>query len=296
MRCVRRPARSSRWSAAPDFSLHNQFNRAWQAHRQPGSSFKIYDYTAAIDSGIPASTIIDDSPVSYPMGDGTQWSPMDDDNSYMGAITLRQALIFSRNVVAVKLAERVGLDRIIDYAHRMGVTSPLEANLSLALGSIGHHGARSSQRVLDARKSRPARRSDAVSHREGFAWAARCSTIAFPQPTDVVSAGTAYIMTSMFEDVITHGTGYPNAVIGRPAAGKTGTTSNFRDAWFVGYTPDLVAAVWLGNDDYTPMVESYGGNIPARIWARFMKAALAGTPPHDFPFPSEEIAKSRRLR
>ncbi len=119
------------------FSLRNQFNRAWQAHRQPGSSFKIYDYTAAIDEGIPASTIIDDSPVSYPMGDGTQWSPMDDDNSYMGAITLRQALVFSRNIVAVKLAERVGLDRIIDYAHRMGVTSPLEANLSLALGSSG---------------------------------------------------------------------------------------------------------------------------------------------------------------
>ena len=98
-------------------------------------------------------------------------------------------------------------------------------------------------------------------------------------------------MTSMLEDVINHGTGYPNAVIGRPAAGKTGTTSNFRDAWFVGYTPDLVTAVWLGNDNYTPMNESYGGNIPARIWARFMKAALAGTPQHDFPFPADEVAK-----
>ena len=98
-------------------------------------------------------------------------------------------------------------------------------------------------------------------------------------------------MTSIFEDVINHGTGYPNAVIGRPAAGKTGTTSNFRDAWFVGYTPDLVAAVWLGNDDYTPMVESYGGNVPARIWARFMKAALAGTPARDFAFPADEVAK-----
>jgi penicillin-binding protein 1A len=112
-----------------------------------------------------------------------------------------------------------------------------------------------------------------------------------PQATDVVSAGTAYIMTSILEDVIAHGTGYPNAVIDRPAAGKTGTTSNFRDAWFVGYTPDLVTAVWLGNDNYTPMNESYGGNIPARIWARFMKAALANTPKHEFPFPSDEVAK-----
>jgi penicillin-binding protein 1A len=272
------------------FTLRNQFNRAWQAHRQPGSSFKIYDYTAAIDEGIPASTIIADTAVSYPMGDGTSWSPMDDDNSYMGAITLREALTMSRNIVAVKLAERVGLDRVIDYAHRMGVTSPLEANLSLALGSSG-------VTPLD-QAAGYATLADQGLHIDPTPFRvvkdALGSTVLddrFPQATDVVSAGTAYIMTSMFEDVINHGTGYPNAVIGRPAAGKTGTTSSFRDAWFVGYTPDLVAAVWLGNDDYTPMVESYGGNVPARIWARFMKAALAGTPPHEFPYPSEEIAK-----
>jgi penicillin-binding protein 1A len=272
------------------FSLNNQFNRAWQARRQPGSSFKIYDYTAAIDEGIPASTVIDDSPVSYPMGDGTQWSPMDDDDSFMGPVSLRTALMLSRNVVAVKLAERVGLDRIIDYAHRMGVTSPLEANLSLALGSSGIT-------VLD-QASGYATLADQGLHIDPSPFRlvkdSLGSTVLddrFPQATDVVSAGTAYIMTSMFEDVINHGTGYPNAVIGRPAAGKTGTTSSFRDAWFVGYTPDLVAAVWLGNDDYTPMVESYGGNVPARIWAKFMKAALAGTPPREFPYPSEELAK-----
>ncbi len=272
------------------FTLRNQFNRAWQAHRQPGSSFKIYDYTAAIDEGIPASTIIDDSPVSYPMGDGTQWSPMDDDDSYMGPITLRQALAQSRNIVAVKLAERVGLDRIIDYAHRMGVTSPLEANLSLALGSSG-------VTVLD-QASGYATLADQGLHVDPTPFRLVKDSLGavalddrFPQAVDVVSAGTAYIMTSMFEDVIKHGTGYPNAVIDRPAAGKTGTTSDFRDAWFVGYTPDLVTAVWLGNDDYTPMNESYGGNIPARIWARFMRAALAGTPPHDFPYPAEELAK-----
>ncbi|HEY1869259.1 MAG TPA: PBP1A family penicillin-binding protein, partial [Candidatus Cybelea sp.] len=272
------------------FTLNNQFNRAWQAHRQPGSSFKIYDYTAAIDEGIPASSIIDDSPVSYPMGNGTSWSPMDDDNSYMGAISLREALTMSRNIVAVKLAERVGLDRVIDYARRMGVTSPLEANLSLALGSSG-------VTVLD-QATGYATLADQGLHIDPTPFRIVKDSIGstvlddrFPQATDVVSAGAAYIMTSIFEDVINHGTGYPNAVIGRPAAGKTGTTSSFRDAWFVGYTPDLVAAVWLGNDDYTPMVESYGGNVPARIWARFMKAALAGTPPHEFPYPAEEIAK-----
>jgi penicillin-binding protein 1A len=272
------------------FSLHDQFNRAWQARRQPGSSFKIYDYTAAVDAGMPVSTVIDDSPVSYPMGDGTQWSPQDDDHSYMGAITLREALVMSRNIVAVKLAERVGLDRVIDYAHRMGVTSPLEANLSLALGS-------SVVTVLDQASGYSTLAAQGL-HVDPTPFRIVKDSLGtnllddrFPQAVDVVSAGTAFIMTSVFEDVIKRGTGYPNAIIGRPAAGKTGTTSDFRDAWFVGYTPDLVAAVWLGNDDYTPMVESYGGNVPARIWARFMKAALAGTPPHDFPFPADEVAK-----
>jgi penicillin-binding protein 1A len=272
------------------FSLENQFNRAWQARRQPGSSFKIYDYTAAIDSGIPASTVIDDSPISYPMGDGTMWTPMDDDHSYMGAVSLRTALEYSRNIVAVKLAERVGLDRVIDYAHRMGVTAPLEANLSLALGSSGIS-------VLDQASGYSTLANQGL-HVDPTPFRMVKDSLGsvvldnrYPTATDVVSAGTAYIMTSMFEDVINHGTGYPNAVIGRPAAGKTGTTSNFRDAWFAGYTPDLVAVVWLGNDDYTPMNESYGGNIPARIWARFMKAALAHTPPHDFPYPADEVAK-----
>ncbi len=180
---------------------------------------------------------------------------------------------------------------MIDYAHRMGVTSPLEANLSLALGS-------SVLTVLDQASGYSTLANQGL-HVDPTPFRLVKDSLGsivlddrFPQANDVVSAGTAYIMTSIFEDVINHGTGYPNAIIGRPAAGKTGTTSDFRDAWFVGYTPDLVAAVWLGNDDYTPMNESYGGNIPARIWARFMKAALAGTPPHEFPFPADEVAKA----
>lgn len=272
------------------FSLDNQFNRAWQAHRQPGSSFKAYVYTAAIDSGMPPSTVIDDSPVSYPMGDGTTWSPRNDDNSYMGPITLRTALAQSRNVVAVKLLEEVGVDRVIQYAHRMGVSSPLEPNLSLALGTSvitpldqatgyatladqGIHVASSPFRVV----------KDSLGN--------TVLDNQYPEQTEVVSAGTAYIMTTMMEDVINHGTGYPNAIIGRPAAGKTGTTSDFRDAWFVGFTPDLVAAVWIGNDNYHPMNESYGGNIPARIWARFMKGALEKVAKHDFVFPGDEVKK-----
>ena len=276
-----------------NFSLDNQFNRAWQAHRQPGSSFKAYVYTAAIDSGMPPTTLVDDSPVGYPMGDGSTWYPKDDDNRYLGSVTLREALALSRNIVAVKLTEEVGLDRIIEYAHRMGVTAPLEANLSLALGSSGIS-------PLDQASGYSTLANQGI-HIDPTAIRLVHDSLGntvldnqYPPTTDVVSAGTAYIMTSMLEDVINHGTGYPNAVIGRPAAGKTGTASDFRDAWFVGYTPDLVAAVWLGNDDYTRMNESYGGNIPARIWAKFMKAALLGVPKHDFPFPSDEVVKVAR--
>jgi penicillin-binding protein 1A len=275
---------------AGPFSLRNQFNRAWQTRRQPGSSFKAYVYTAAIDSGMPPTATIDDSPISYPMGDGTRWAPKDDDNRFLGPITLRYALAQSRNVVAVKLAQQIGIDRVIEYAQRMGVKAPLEANLSLALGTSG-------VAPLD-QAAGYATLANAGIHidptpirivRDSFGTPVLDNS--YPQQTEVVSAGTAYVVTSMLESVINEGTGYPNAQIGRPAAGKTGTTTDFRDAWFVGFTPDLVAAVWIGNDDYHRMNESYGGNIPARIWARFMKAALAKTPKHDFVQPAGEVRR-----
>ncbi len=275
---------------AGGFTLKNQFNRAWQALRQPGSSFKAYVYTAAIDSGMPATSEVEDSPVSYPMGDGTQWRPMDDDFRFYGPMTLRYALAQSRNVVAVKLAQQVGVDRVIAYAHRMGVRAPLEANLSLALGS-------SVVTPLD-QAAGYATLANAGIHidpsplrlvRDPYGSAILDNRV--PAETEVFGAGTAYVVTSMLESVIKEGTGYPNAEIGRPAAGKTGTTSDFRDAWFVGYTPDLVTAVWIGNDDYHRMNESYGGNVPARTWARFMIAAHAKIPKHDFVYPSAEVRK-----
>jgi penicillin-binding protein 1A len=172
----------------------------------------------------------------------------------------------------------------------MGVRAPLEANLSLALGS-------SVVSPLD-QATGYATIADQGIHidpspirlvRDAFGTPVLDNRV--PQEQEVISAGTAYVVTSMLESVIKEGTGYPNADIGRPAAGKTGTTSNFRDAWFVGFTPDLVTAVWLGNDDYRAMSESFGGNVPARTWARFMKAALAKTPKHDFTYPSSEVRK-----
>jgi penicillin-binding protein 1A len=277
---------------ATPFSLTNQFNRAWQSRRQPGSSFKAYVYTAEIDAGHPPTTIVEDTPVSYPMGNGTRWAPMDDDLRFLGAMTLRSALTNSRNVVAVKLAQDLGIERVVEYAHRMGVTAYLDPTLSLALGSSGVS-------PLDQAAGYATLANQGVHIvpspikivRDSFGTPVLDNT--FPQRTEVVSAGVAYVMTSMLESVIAEGTGYPNAVIGRPAAGKTGTTSAFRDAWFVGYTPDLAVAVWIGNDDNSPMNESFGGNIPARIWARFMKKALEKVKPHDFVLPVGEVRRVR---
>jgi penicillin-binding protein 1A len=217
---------------------------------------------------------------------------MDDDNRFLGAVTLRYALAQSRNVVAVKLAQDLGIDRIIEYAKRMGVTAPLGSNLSLALGSSGIS-------PLDQAAGYATLANQGIHitpspiHVVRDALGTPVLDNSYPQQTEVVSAGVAYIVTSMMESVINEGTGYPNAVIGRPAAGKTGTTSSFVDAWFVGFTPDLVAAVWIGNDDNSRMNESYGGNVPARIWARFMKQALAKTPKHDFVMPAGEVRKVR---
>lgn len=275
---------------AGGFSLKSQFNRAWQARRQPGSSFKAFVYTTAIDNGMTATSIVEDTPISYPMGDGTQWKPMDDDGRFLGKMTLRYALAQSRNVVAVKVAEKIGIDRVVQYAKRMGIKEPLEPNLSLALGSsvvspldmaAGYATLANGGIHIDPSPLRLVRDSLGTIVLDNR----------FPQQAEVIGAGTAYIVTTMLQSVISEGTGYPNAVIDRPAAGKTGTTSDFRDAWFVGFTPDLVTAVWIGNDDYHRMNESYGGNIPARVWARFMRKALAKTPKNDFIQPINEVQR-----
>ena len=274
---------------AEPFSVTHQFNRAWQARRQPGSSFKVFVYTAAIDQGDTPITEVDDSPVSYPAGDGTMWSPQDDDHRFYGPMTLRHALAQSRNVVAVKLMQQFGVDRVIQYAKRMGVNEPLGEDLSLALGT-------SVVSPLDMASGYATLANGGV-HVEPTALRIVHDSLGstlldhtYPQETEVVSTATAYVMTSMLQSVIKEGTGYPNAVLDRPAAGKTGTTSDFHDAWFVGYTADdLVAAVWVGNDDNHPMNESYGGDVPAKTWAYFMKHALAHAPKHDFPIPAGDV-------
>ena len=274
------------------FSAKSQFNRAWQARRQPGSSFKGYVYSAAVDRGIPVSSIVADTPITLTAGDGTDYKPTDDDHRWMGNITLRRAFALSRNVVAVKLAQQIGIDTVIDYAHKMGITEDLEPDLSLALGTAVVSPldmASGYSTIADGGVYTPPTGIRFVTDKYG-------SIILdnrYPQRRVALSSGTAYIMTSLMESVIQAGTGYPNAIIGRPAAGKTGTTSDFRDAWFVGFVPQLTAAVWVGNDDYSKMYESYGGNVPARIWASFMTRALASVKAEDFASQPPDIQDVR---
>jgi penicillin-binding protein 1A len=274
------------------FSAKSQFNRAWQARRQPGSSFKGYVYSAAVDRGIPVSSIFADTPITLPAGDGTDYKPTDDDHRFLGNMTLRRAFALSRNVVAVKLAQQIGIDIVIDYAHKMGITEDLQPDLSLALGTAvvspldmvsGY------STIADGGVYTPPTGIRFVTDKYGSI----IRDDRYPQRRVALSSGTAFIMTTMMESVIQAGTGYPNAIIGRPAAGKTGTTSDFRDAWFVGFVPQLTAAVWVGNDDYSKMFESYGGNVPARIWASFMKRALADVKAQDFAAQPPDVQEVR---
>jgi len=257
---------------------NTQLNRASMAHRSPGSTFKPFVYVAAIDNGYSPYSIIDDSPVQY-----GSWRPQNDDRRFHGPITLTAALTGSVNVATVKLAEQVGIDKVREYAQRMGIESltPQDNNLALALG-----GTQKGLTPLEmatayatlangGMKVKPVCVSK-VEDRNGNILEEN-----FPSHTSVLNQQTAYTVTSMLENVINSGTG-KRANIGRPAAGKTGTTDDYKDAWFVGYTPDLVAAVWMGHDNPKPMPGMYGGIVPAKLWADFMREALANVPPKNF--------------
>lgn len=270
------------------FSAKSQFDRAWQARRQPGSSFKGFVYSTAVDRGVPVSTIYNDSRVTYPAGDGSDYTPSDDDHRYLGPVTLRKAFELSRNIVAVELAHDIGIDNVIDYANRMGITEDLQPDLSLALGTAVVSPLEMVSGYSTIADGGIYTQPTGIRYVEDK-YGSIIYDARFPERRVAMSAGAAFIMTTMMEGVIQEGTGYPNAIIGRPAAGKTGTTSDFRDAWFVGFTPQLAASVWVGNDDYSKMYESYGGNVPARIWARFMRNALAGQKVEDFESPPPDV-------
>ncbi len=264
---------------------NSQFNRALQSRRQPGSSFKPFVYYTAFASGryTPDSTI-KDSPVQYRDGSG-YYRPKNYGGRFAGTMTLRTSLMQSQNVPAVKLGQAVGLDNVIDVARKLGIESPLQPVISLPLGSVG---------------VKPLEMAGAYATFANNGWHSDPTFIVRvsnsqgdllldnqPQPRLVLNQWAVASLNSVLQGVVQSGTGTA-AQIGRPAAGKTGTTSSERDVWFVGYVPQLATAVWIGNDDYRPLGSGVtGGGFAAPVWRQFMLKALNNQPVQQFPAPSQ---------
>ena len=260
----------------------DQFNRATMAERQPGSAFKPFVFAAALENKFTPSTVIDDSPMK--VGD---WSPQNYNRTFNGKVTLRYVAEQSLNVPTVKIAQKLGIDKPIYYAQEMGISSFVldgpqnDRNLSTALGGltkgvtplelVSAYGTFANKGV----------HVDPVAVTKVLDRNGKVLEQAEPKQRSVISEQSAAELTDMLQGVIQKGTG-TRANIGRPAAGKTGTTSDYHDAWFVGYTPDLVAGVWIGSDDNSSLGGMSGGLTPAVIWKAFMSKALASTPPKNF--------------
>jgi penicillin-binding protein 1A len=263
----------------------SQFNRAIQATRQPGSAFKPIIYTTAIASGMTPASIIIDAPVIKEVATEQEyWKPENYSQKFYGPTTLRTALTHSRNLVTIRLLDKIGVPAVLDYAKRLGITSPLAPYLSLALGSSGvtlveltaAYGVFATggmyvppvfiTKIVDAQ--------------------GKVLEEHFPEARRSISPEVAYVMTSLLEGVIQHGTGRRVRILGRPAAGKTGTTNDFRDAWFIGYTPEVITGVWVGIDDRTTLgYHETGARAASPIWLEFMQEAMRGRPITDFAIP-----------
>ncbi len=268
-----------------DFNL-SKFNRATQALRQVGSSFKPYVYTAAIDRGATPDDTILDAPISFPMPTGPAYEPHNYDEKFEGMITLRRALAQSRNIPALKLADSIGIKVVIDYAHRFGITSNIPPYLPVALGAaeVTPMEQTSAYSVFpnDGVHITP-RYITKVTDYEG-----RTLEENFPDVRDAVSARTARTMTAMLREVVLHGTGIAASSLKYPLAGKTGTTNNFTDAWFVGFSPSITCGVWVGYDEKKFLgARETGARAALPIWMDFMKTALAGKDPGEFQPPPD---------
>jgi penicillin-binding protein 1A len=274
-----------------DFNI-SKFNRATQALRQVGSSFKPYVYTAIIDQGGSPDDTILDAPITFQTPSGP-YSPHNYDNKFEGTITLRRALAQSRNIPALKLADRIGIKTVIDYTRRFGITSNIPAYLPVALGSA---------------EITPLEQTSAFSvfPNDGVHVAPRYITKVtdyegrileedFSDIKDAISSHTARIMTSMLREVVLHGTAAAAAKMPYPLAGKTGTTNDFTDAWFIGFSPSLTCGVWIGYDEKKGLGDKEtGGHAALPVWMQFMNTALAGKDPGEFqtaPSPAAAVAR-----
>ena len=264
-----------------DYAL-TEFNRATQAERQTGSSFKPYVYTTAIEEGAKPDDIIVDAPVSF-----GSYSPHNYENDYKGAMTLTNAFAESRNIPAVKLAARVGIRKVIEMAHKFGVTSDIPAYLPIALGAaeITLQEQVTSYSVFpnDGIRVRP-RLIRKVTNSDGITlWEDA------PAVDQIVNQQTARTMMSLFRAVTAHGTGAAVAQMNHPLGGKTGTTSDFTDAWFMGFSPSVTCGVWVGFDSRQSLGEKEtGARAALPIWMEIMKVAIAGKDDEQFPGDTEQ--------
>ena len=274
----------------------DKFNRATLAVRQPGSAFKPFVYLTAMQNGFTPASIIEDKEEEFAKG----WKPQNSDMQWHGKVSLRTALKRSLNVPTIKLAREVGVDKIVANVEKMGITTLVDSgaysdvNLAMALGGLSKGvnplEMASAYGVLatNGLYNKPIALLKIVDRDGKVLYQAK------PQSKRVVDAASAYLTTNMLEDVLVSGTG-GGMGIGRPAAGKTGTTDTYIDAWFVGYTPDLSTAVWVGDDNNKPM-RMYGSGAPLSIWHEFMINALASTPRTGFSNPGVAVPAEPEIK
>ena len=254
----------------------SQFNRATQAQRQPGSAFKAFVYLAGLEAGLRPQDRVVDAPTRI-----GNWQPHNYSNRYQGEMSLATALAQSVNTVAAQVAQKAGIGRVIATANRLGIGSGLAHDASLALGTNEVN----LLELVSAYAPFANGGMGVLAYGITDVWDAGGKLLyhrAGTGPGRVIAPELAGEMNQMLEGVISQGTGR-SAALGRPAAGKTGTTQEYRDAWFIGYTADLVAGVWLGNDDNTPMNKVTGGTLPAAVWRNFMLAATRDVPVRALP-------------
>jgi penicillin-binding protein 1A len=265
-----------------DFN-ESKFNRATQALRQVGSSFKPYVYTAAIDQGASPDDTVLDEPITFETASGP-YTPHNYDEKFEGTISLRRALAQSRNIPALRIADRLSIKTVIDYAHRFGITSNIPAYLPVALGSA-------EVTLLEQTNAYSVFPNDGVRIVPRYItkvtdYEGRVLEENYPDVKDAVSSRTARTMTSMLEGVVQHGTGIAAASMHLPLAGKTGTTNDFTDAWFIGFSPSLTCGVWVGYDEKKSLgAKETGARAALPIWMDFMSAALAGKDAGEFQAP-----------
>lgn len=268
----------------------SEFNRTVQAKRQPGSAFKPFIYTAAIDNGFTPATILMDAPEIFKDADGKEWKPQNYEQKFFGPTPLRDAIAYSRNVSTVKLLTRVGLGTVINYTRRMGITSNLRHEYTLALGAsevslielvsafaiFPNNGIKVDPIGVVSVQDRD---NNIIEENS-------------PHFTEVLKPETAYIMVNLLQSVIEYGTAKSaKDFIGKlPAAGKTGTTDENTDVWFIGFTPDLVVGIWIGYDEKISMGKwATSANLAVPLWAEFMKQAYEGKQPQQFFIPSNIV-------